>query len=463
MPASGGALFAEPLLGLPGDVRIPHLPLNALNRVLLVAWLASGGAMAAAQNANTVSTPSPPPRAGTVGPEQLRNFSLPGTTAPPTEDAVPPRRTPSAIGSAAAPAPPKAETVRRPQVRPAPPTPVPSDQPRTPIRTSVAASASSNGRAASAEAGGKGVVNLPRATPAPSAQPSFELDDPANVKSYPTGSAMPTDENRLPWWPWLLGATLLGIAGAVLSRRRSLEEADAHQEFAIAGGGTLPAADREPAPDRPEAAELAPASNFIRTRIPPLGDALVRSPPATRLAQAPPSSPGGIISTRLRASVEIELIAEAAALDDNEVVIQFELRITNAGSAPARNVVVEAVVLNAGDTQDAEILQFFERPDADGGAIDVLGPLDQTSLRSVVRMPRSAMREYVAQDRRLLVPILAFNAGYRFGTSSGRTSGAWLIGRATQGAERLGPLRLDQGPRRWTDLAQKRLNTTTLR
>ena len=150
-------------------------------------------------------------------------------------------------------------------------------------------------------------------------------------------------------------------------------------------------------------------------------------------------------------------------LDENELVIQFELRISNTGSAPARDVVVEALVLNAGDTQEAEIATFFARADASGGSIDVIGPLDQHSLRSVVRMPRTAMREYIAEGRRLLVPVLAFNAGYRFGSSSGRTSGAWLIGRGAAGVERLGPLRLDQGSRQWTDLAQKRLNPAVTR
>ena len=169
------------------------------------------------------------------------------------------------------------------------------------------------------------------------------------------------------------------------------------------------------------------------------------------------------MSTRLRASIEIELITEAAVLDDNEMAIQFELRITNSGSSPARNVVVEAVVLNAGDAQDAEIMNFFERPDAIGEAIDVLGPLENSSLRSVVRIPRAAMREYVAQDRRLLVPILAFNVAYRFGASSGRTSGAWLIGRNPSGTERLGPLRLDQGSRQWTAMSQKRLEPAVRR
>jgi hypothetical protein len=157
------------------------------------------------------------------------------------------------------------------------------------------------------------------------------------------------------------------------------------------------------------------------------------------------------------------LRAEAAALDDNELAIQFELVITNSGSAPARDVIVEALALNAGETQDAEIATFFARPDATGGVIDMIGPLDQTSIRSVVRMPRAAMREYQVEGRRLLVPVLAFNAGYRFGSGGGRTSGAWLIGRGKPGAERLGPLRLDQGPQRWTDLSQKTLEPAVRR
>lgn len=150
------------------------------------------------------------------------------------------------------------------------------------------------------------------------------------------------------------------------------------------------------------------------------------------------------------------MLAERAVLTEEEAIIHFELAITNSGSAPARNIVVEAVALNAGDGQDQEIATFFGRPDTDGG-IEVVPPLGHVTLRNMVRMPRSGIREYSAGGRTLFVPIVAFNAGYRWSGGTGRSSTAFLVGRGGEGAEKMAPLRLDLGPREFRPLTQRRL------
>ncbi len=429
---------------------------RAFRFCVVIALAGIAGLPAHAQNSNTVSTPAPPPRAGTVGPEQLRDFSLPGTNSPRPDTDAPARPAPEPSRAQPTPSPDE-PAPSRPTARPAPSATVSIERRTGPVRPvpNAGTAQPSTERPASAV-----TLDLPPATPAPvpgfdgvpvpSVQPVPEPIEPASLSA--TGET--------PWWPWLLGAVLLGILGAMLWHRRSRRAEDNDSEEAF-GGLALATPAPAPAPVPPPPAP--PASTFIRTRIPPLGSVPAPAPPP-RPAPAPtPGRPGGIVSTRLRASIDLELFAEAAVLDDNELVIQFELRISNSGSAPARDVVVEALVLNAGDSQEGEIATFFERADASGGAIDVIGPLDQHSLRSVVRMPRNAMREYIADGRRLLVPVIAFNAGYRFGSSSGRTSHAWLIGRGAAGVERLGPLRLDQGSRRWTDLSQKRLDAVVRR
>ena len=152
------------------------------------------------------------------------------------------------------------------------------------------------------------------------------------------------------------------------------------------------------------------------------------------------------------------MAAERVVLTEEEALIHFELLIRNTGSAPARNVVVEAVALNGGAEQDQELATFFNRPDAGGGGIEVVPPLGTVNLRNVVRMPRAAIREYAAEGRTLFVPIIAFNAGYGWSGGAGRSSTAFLVGRGEDGAEKMAPLRLDLGPREFRPLTQRQLN-----
>lgn len=387
----------------------------------MLSILIAAAAPAVAQNANTVSTVSPPPRAGTVGPEQLRDFSLGGSNARADDEQRPvvprvanpaPRATrpaPTAtVPITARPAPDVETRVARPAQRPAPPVAAPAR---------------------------RVTVDLAPATPAPiEPNPGFQPAAPPVPEAAPVATS--PDGSSFAWWPWLLAPlTLAGVLFAWLRRRRT--DALEVEEMAPAFAAT---AVPEPEPELPLFRAPPPAA-----------------PTAPPLAPAAAPRSGGIVSTRLRAQIDIELVVEAAALTEDELTLHFDLRLLNSGASPARNLIVEALALNAGDDQDAELAAFFARPDAEGQAMEALLPLDQTNVRSTVRMPRGAMREYAVEGRRLLVPILAFNVAYRFGSGVGRTSGAWLIGRGGAGDDRLGPLRLDLGPRQWTDVAQKLL------
>ena len=150
-------------------------------------------------------------------------------------------------------------------------------------------------------------------------------------------------------------------------------------------------------------------------------------------------------------------------LTDDEAVIQFELELLNTGSVPARDVVVEVLPLNAGEDQDREIAAFFSREMGSAKGIDALAPLGRVSLRNEVRMPRAAIREYAVEGARVFVPVLAFTGAYRWSGGEGRTSAAWLVGRRSNGSDKLGPLRLDQGPRLFNALGQKRLEQAVRR
>ncbi|MFC7536500.1 hypothetical protein ACFQPG_03865 [Sphingomonas sp. GCM10030256] len=425
---------------MPRGSRIPFL--------IMLAAAAIPSGVAAQSN---VVTPSPAPREGTVGPEQLRDFSLPGTRTqePAQSDAAPPPPAERDPSQSPQPSTNQGDTARTPAASP--------DRPRStvtaPVTTSRPAPNQPNRPTSPAQSVTLG-LQPPADTPiAGAAEPSFTptftqppLPDPATAEDPSFAAADPADgPSPLGWLPWLLAALVTAGAAWFLVRRQ--REQHAGGDLAFAGAG-LPSPAPPTAPLPPRAAPAPP----------------VRAPaPAARPTPAPPSRPAGIVSTRLRPWIEIDMVAERAAVTEDEAIIHFELLITNSGSAPARNLVVEAIPLNAGDTQDQEIASFYERPDGDGGGIEIVPPLGQIALRNMVRMPRASIREYEVEGRRLLVPVVAFNAGYRWSGGSGRSSAAFLVGRGGEDTEKMGPLRLDLGPREFRGLTRRRLDPAVRR
>jgi hypothetical protein len=201
------------------------------------------------------------------------------------------------------------------------------------------------------------------------------------------------------------------------------------------------------------------------------GDALTEPAPAPRPAPLPPSAPTpalqpeaparapsvGLVSSRLRAWLELELAIRVAVITEEELQLEVDILLTNGGSAPAREIVVEALLINAGPEQGREIATFFARPDGDAFAAEAVEPMGQLALSATLRMPRGAFQEYAVGGGKVVVPVVALNAGYKAGSSRGRTSAAFLAGRAGADAEKLGPFPTDQGAKGFNRLGLKRL------
>jgi hypothetical protein len=399
-----------------------------LSVVLLVGALAASSGAAASAQSNVVAPP-PPPREGTVGPEQLRDFSLGGSNTQRTE----PAQQPSPQQSAPATSPDRPAAARQPA------TPVPNAPAE---RESVAERAPSGGPPAAGSAPAAAApttsLTLPP-TPAPSASFDFNspsFGTPATGPAVPAPPAPAIEEDGAATWPWLLAFAVAAAAGLFLWSRRRAAPADELE------GGTLAFAGAAPTPPAPQ--PTAPRA----------------AAPTAQPAPAPvPSHPKGvgIVSTRLRPWLDLEVHVATAALTEEELQLHLQLVVANSGSVPARQVGVEVVPLNAGPEQDRELATFFARPDPQPQAAEMIAPLDQAVLETVVRMPRTAFREYAAGEGRVLVPLVALNVVYRAGTGTGRTSRAYLIGRGGAESKKLGPLRTDPGPREFRGVVARPL------
>ena len=133
-------------------------------------------------------------------------------------------------------------------------------------------------------------------------------------------------------------------------------------------------------------------------------------------------------------------------VEEDRVTIEFEVELFNAGAAPARAVLAEASLLNAGATQDQQLAAFFSNPAGAGQRIDAIAPMKRFTVTSQVAVPRAAIQEYELAGRKAFVPVIAFNALYEGSSGKAQSSVAYLVGRETQ-TDKLGPLRLDAGAR----------------
>jgi hypothetical protein len=404
-----------------------------LGLALVTAALALGPASALAQQIPPATTNTTAP--GAIGPRELQDFSLKGTvtqrpeTAPQQPVQAAPRSTRSQTQSAPSERPPTRQssperagaliTDQPVQTRtadaqaPAPPKPQATEPA---AQAPAVAAASVDSAAPSADASPK--------SPAPS--PAFTMDPAPSP-----GTLAP--EHNFPILPWLL-AGIAAVAGALFLFLRN------RPRHAYAGGPQIDAfAAPEPAPRPIPAPPEAPL------------------PPARPKAEAPPRPrSSGVVSTSLRPWMDIGFQPLRCILDEQRLTVEFEIELFNSGSGPAREVLVEARLFNAGPAQDQEIASFFANPHGQGDRIPLIPPLKRFARKSQVIIGRDQLQAYELAGKQVAVPLIAFNALYRWSGGEGQTSVGYLIGRDGQG-DKLAPFRLDLGPRLFRGLGARPL------
>jgi hypothetical protein len=152
------------------------------------------------------------------------------------------------------------------------------------------------------------------------------------------------------------------------------------------------------------------------------------------------------VSRALQPKLAFDLSPMLLETDEaGNVRFTFELLVANLGSAPARDIQVEAKLFNAGPTQDRDIGQFFQAPGSLGAKLPPLAPQDRMPLRSRVAMAASDYRALEMAGRSLVVPMVAVNAVYRGPGGQNQESASWLVGRPPNpdsGGSKLGPFGL---------------------
>lgn len=387
--------------------------MQPLWRIVIASALASASTIALAQNAPTDAPPtgaaSPP--ADPIGPPQLSNFSLGGKVTQPAQQQ-----------------PVEIQPIAKPQ-RPANTAQTPGTTAATPVPL-----ARNSSRVETADRAPKTTASTPSVRPESEVNSTPALTSPALPQPQPAPLAAPAAlAGRTPvgaqsgWFSsllWLLAAAAAAGAAAWYffwqRPRTNLAAAG------VASAFEAPAAE----PARP----VAP--------IPPR-------------EVSPTPKPSGIVATRLRPWVELQFTPGRVILDGEKAVLEFEMTLFNSGSAPARDVLVEGALFNAGPMQDQQISAFFQNPLGQGNRLPLLAPLQRLSINSAVALLRTQLVPLEMEGRPLLVPLAGFNALYRWGSGSdGQTSTSYLVGKQTN-SEKLAPFRLDMAPRVFRRLAAR--------
>ena len=406
-----------------------------MGSVLLAGALALAPAMAFAQQAP--SSGSDTPVTDSIGPKDLQNFSLNGTVTRAADQpaaATPAQQRRQSRTQAQASPPPSqsassASSVSQVQSAPAlRPARSASAQPSRPQPAPVTQAERTSEPLRQSTPSSSVTVALPSLDKTGGTAPAATAPGAADFAPEPAAGTL-APEHRFPVIPWLLAALVLGAGGAFLFWRNRSREA-----FAGAGG---PQVDAFVAPE--------PVPTPRRTPAPP--------------APMPPTPANlGIVSTRIRPWVEIAFQPLRCVLENERVVVEFELELFNSGSGPARAVLVEATLFNAGPYQDQEIGAFFANPVGQGERIVVIQPLKRVTIKTQVAVPSERMQAYELAGRQVFVPVIAFNALYSWSGGKGQTSVSYLLGRDTKG-EKMGPFRLDLGPRIFRGVAGRLLPT----
>ena len=174
----------------------------------------------------------------------------------------------------------------------------------------------------------------------------------------------------------------------------------------------------------------------------------------SRLTPTPASD--GIVSSRLKPALSFELVPIRAETDAVEgAALTFDLMVINQGSAPARDVLVEAKLINAGPQVDAEVGRFFLQPAGTGERLASIAPMGRVRLTMRVAASAPNLPPLVVEGRKLLVPMVAINAAYRWSGGDLTNSASFLVGRGDAEEGKMAPFRLDLGARSWSQLGAR--------
>lgn len=320
-----------------------------------------------------------------------------------------------------------------------------------------------------------GDTGAPTATDTPSAEPTATDALPATDAATTGDTAAATAADNAPstaspgWAIWAALAALLAMAAAWLWRRQAQRTANDSADAA-----TVPIAP-EPQPAEPAIEEVTPP---LASAVEPVATAarspqpVVAAPPAAGPVprSVPPQALKGTITARAptlpyasdaRAQLVVEYLPARADVGVDNLTVAGRMRVTNIGNAPARAMQLR-LALTSASAQQAQVISSFHADTEHFAAKDIgdLEPGKSLDMDVELGIALKDLQSFTINGQRLFVPMLLANVGYAWDARDGQDKAefACLIGReSTPPQEKMGPLRLDLGPRSFAGLGQRAL------
>ncbi len=162
-----------------------------------------------------------------------------------------------------------------------------------------------------------------------------------------------------------------------------------------------------------------------------------------------------------QADIKIDFIPERATITFATLTIKGQLQISNEGQADAKDMELRAGLISASHQQQQVVELFFGTShDITPNKLGEAKAGERIGLDLELSVPLSEMHSFPLGDQRLIVPIILATLQYRGGDKAGplRVDLASMIGReATPPQPKMGPLRLDLGPRSFAPLGTRPL------
>ncbi len=171
----------------------------------------------------------------------------------------------------------------------------------------------------------------------------------------------------------------------------------------------------------------------------------------------PPAMP---LSTRR--TVTMNFVPAHAVVSFSSLTIEGQLQISNTDAGTADHLVVHTILISASHDQKQAIDSFFADPGQFAPVVPIaaIGPGEHISAPLKLAAALNAMQTYSLHDKTLLAPIIVTRLARlaHDGTTQELARLVCMIGReANPPRPRMGPLRLDQGPRKFDRLGQRTL------
>ncbi len=271
-----------------------------------------------------------------------------------------------------------------------------------------------------------------------------------------------------PLVPGLIGAAVIGILGLLMwlwSRRRRAVAQDFDEVAAV----PAPESPKEVVPV-PVAPEIIPIAAEVVSPVPDpepepeIKPEIVDSIPAPVAAAVPMVKPEPITTIASNTSdIKLTFVPERIVISFNSLSLYGDLEVHNTGATPAHNVKLYTGLITANADQNAEMTAFHAgQAGVDPDDLDNMAAGEKIALSLSLALPLTEIQSYVLGNQQLTVPIMLARVSHVVdGSNTGKVAEqvqtlSCIIGReAVPPQPKMGPLRLDMGPRSYASLGQR--------